>query len=171
MSILISCSKGKPPYKEKTMIKKGDKVIVFDNSFSLKVSKNGLKRGFPLPIGNSFKDSPVFEVLHTDMKLPAQPPTFDKKYNDTIIQAPDGTIYFIQSRFLNKTWVYKKINTLVEFAEKHKQDNIFHQGRDNEYHKSAWLNLDEVPFKSLKTIQRAIDNEQYFYKKDANEKK
>lgn len=94
------------------MLKEGDKVIVKDNSYSLKITENGLKKG--LPARAKGQVSPVYTIKKFKEKLPAYRRLVQKdkdNYNNTIIENELGEVYFIKRRQLVKagTKEYKRV--------------------------------------------------------------
>lgn len=94
------------------MLKVGDKVIVKDNSYSLKLTNSGLKRGLPgRPQGIV---SPEYIIKAVGKKLPArQSIVLDRKiYNDTVIEhTEENEVYLIRENQLVKvdTREYKRV--------------------------------------------------------------
>jgi len=88
----------------------GDKVVVLDNSYAIKITEEGLEDG--IPGGVRRKISPLYEVIATNKILPAYLDEVDKLIltieeinnikNDTIIQSPKGKSYIINSKYLAK---------------------------------------------------------------------
>lgn len=118
------------------MIKKGDKVKVTDNSYAVKVYN---KNKIATPGGRNNQESPVFEVLHTNLRLPTEEMVlYDRPYptnnfNDTIIrQLSNGDIYYTQARFLKKVkkyiLVHEYFEGIVEYIYSEKRTYYFRHG-------------------------------------------
>lgn len=95
------------------MIKKNDKVIVRDNSYSLAIKEEGVVFKHAIPGKFIFDDSPVFKVIYTgDVPLPSYNTTSERKAgiprkkNDTIIEN-----IATQENFIIRREFLIKINT------------------------------------------------------------
>ena len=120
-------------------IKKGDLVLVRDNSGTLKITEEGIKFKHALPGGSLYTPSPVFKVVHIGEKiLPALQDwhIYEKKrYNDTIIK----NVYSpAKESFLVKQERLIKVNTKEYedyIANHNKRIEIFEKGENILYSK------------------------------------
>ena len=85
--------------KEEQKMKKGDKVMIENSSYSMTIVDGKLEHKSYEPIRNSCKS--IWIVLEINCRFPKTSSWYDDNYNNTVIQnIVDKTIMFIERRFL-----------------------------------------------------------------------
>lgn len=102
-------------------MKKGDKVIVKDNSYCVTLEEGKPKMG--LPAGTKWEKGEVCKIVETDLKLPAYEHLkfnkYEDDYNDTIIRGLEtDNIYYTRKRFLEKEKIKPKTIKLTDEQRK-----------------------------------------------------